>query len=101
MLGGRAGSRNRSQLVHISTGDRGEEGRIMSQRMTHTGFRGLTWALGVAALLIGSALPADAAKLRWKFKAGETLHYKMDQKTTTMMKPAGREIKTLVTQTID
>jgi hypothetical protein len=45
--------------------------------------------------------PAQAAKLRWKFTAGETLHYQLDQKTTTVMKPQGMEIKTLVTQTID
>ena len=73
----------------------------MSQRMTHAGIRVLTWVMGIAAFLVGSALPAEAATLRWKFTAGETLHYQMNQKTTTIMKPAGREIKTLVTQTID
>jgi hypothetical protein len=101
MLGTGLGGTNQTDLVHISVDDRGEEGRIMSQRMTHTGIRVRTWAIGVAILLIGNALPAESATLRWKFTAGETLHYKMDQKTTTTMKPAGREIKTIVTQTID
>jgi hypothetical protein len=61
----------------------------------------LALALVCVAALSWCGTPVQAAKLRWKFNAGETLHYQLDQKTTTVMKPGGMEIKTLVTQTID
>jgi hypothetical protein len=65
--------------------------------------RGLRTALVFVAALSLSwcGTPAQAAKLRWKFTPSETLHYQLDQKTTTVMKPGGMEIKTVVTQTID
>lgn len=57
----------------------------------------------LAAAVLGAGLtPASGAEaLRWKFKAGETLKYTMDQKTTTNMKAMGQEIKTTLNQTIN
>ncbi|GAC1450875.1 MAG: hypothetical protein NVSMB9_35640 [Isosphaeraceae bacterium] len=67
--------------------------------------RSLRRTLGVAfALSVTLAgAPAEAAvpSLKWKFKAGESLHYQMDQKTTTQMKTEGQDIKTTLTQTIE
>lgn len=67
-------------------------------------FSALRWAaLGLAVLAAGA--PAGAVTLRWKLKAGENLHYVMDQKTvTTATVPLGgekREVKTTLTLTID
>jgi len=60
--------------------------------------------LGLAVLGAGAA-PAGATTLRWKFKAGESLHYAMDQKTVTTVNfkvgEEKKEIKTTLTQTID
>jgi hypothetical protein len=55
------------------------------------------------AAVLAVAGPADAATLRWKFKAGETLHYQLEQKTSTELKNAARplNVKTTNTQTID
>jgi hypothetical protein len=54
----------------------------------------------VAALMVGSP-HAHAAKLRWKFKEGETLHYQMDQKTVSVAKAEGQESKSTLTQTVN
>jgi hypothetical protein len=61
----------------------------------------LRW--GLAALVVAAAAgPAAAATtLRWKLKAGETLHYVMDQKTVSTATLNGQNLKTTVTQTID
>ncbi|MFO0950974.1 MAG: DUF6263 family protein [Isosphaeraceae bacterium] len=60
-------------------------------------------ACAAAAVLLTAAVGenAGAATLRWKFKAGESLHYQMDQKTVTTIKLAGQEIKTTLNQTVD
>jgi Family of unknown function (DUF6263) len=61
--------------------------------------------LAIAMLVVGlsSTMAGAAAKdtLRWKFKAGETLHYSMETTTvSTGQDPSGREVKrsfTLIT----
>ena len=68
-----------------------------------------TWAsrleLGtVAAVLLGAVAltqPADAATLRWKFKAGQTLHYQTDQTTLSQVQFNGKQIKATNNRTID
>lgn len=66
------------------------------------GSAGVVLGLGLF-LLFGTGGPsARAATLRWKFKPGETLHYTMDQKSSTTAKlPGGQEIKTTLSQTIE
>lgn len=54
-----------------------------------------------AALLSGGLASAAAPTLRWKFAAGEALHYQMDQKAVTELKANGQSSKTSVTQTLD
>ncbi len=52
--------------------------------------------LAIAMLLVGTGAAPTPAKttLRWKFKAGDALHYSMDQTTvSTGQDPSGREIK--------
>jgi len=62
-----------------------------------------TKPLIVGLLLLSSHVgsTAGAANLRWRFRAGETLHYVMDQKTATTVKAGPQEIQTMVTQTIE
>lgn len=65
--------------------------------------------LGVAAVVVlalasvpgGSSARAAAPSLRWKFKPGETIHYRIDQKTVTQAMFNGQSIKTTVSQTIE
>ena len=54
----------------------------------------------LAALALGST-HAHAAKLRWKFHEGETLHYQMDLKTVSTAKAEGQESKSTLTQTVN
>ncbi len=58
-----------------------------------------------AALLLPAAVLVQAAQgaetLRWKFKPGETLHYKMEQQTTQAMKAMGQEFKTKLDQQVN
>ena len=62
----------------------------------------LSFSLALAfGLGLTAAGRADAATLRWKFKAGEELHYQMVQKTVTAMKANGQDLKTTQDQTID
>lgn len=49
----------------------------------------LRWILLVVVAFGGSS--ASAATLRWKFKAGETLRYEMNQKTVTSVNAGGDE----------
>jgi len=80
--------------------------------MSETTARACAWASkwkfrAVAAVLLGTlaagagAGEAGAATLRWKFKAGDKLHYAMDQTTVTQLKANGQDIKTTNKQTID
>jgi hypothetical protein len=47
------------------------------------------------------ATAARGVTLRWKLKAGETLHYVLDQKTTTTVTAAGKSFQVALTQTIE
>jgi hypothetical protein len=58
-------------------------------------------ALAVALWLAPLAGRADAATLRWKFKPGESFHYRQDQKTVTQLKAPNQEYKVTNTQTTD
>ena len=58
-------------------------------------------ALLVLTPIFGNGSEARAEVLRWKFKAGEKLAYKLDQKTVTTMKVMGQEVKTTLSQTIN
>jgi len=52
--------------------------------------------LAIATMLIGPGWAASPEKttLRWKFKAGDVLHYSMDQTTVSIgQDPGGRELK--------
>jgi Family of unknown function (DUF6263) len=64
-------------------------------------FSAMRWGwLGLVVLAAGGP-SAGAATLRWKFKAGENLHYAMEQKTVTTVNLNGQEVKTTLTQMID
>jgi len=66
-------------------------------------FNRSSWIL-LAALLAGALAPegAQAAdELRWKFKAGENMHYQMVQDTQMRTASADRTAKTAIAQTID
>ena len=54
-----------------------------------------------AALTAGAPARGAAPTLKWKFSAGEALHYQMDQKAVTELKANGQSSKTTVTQTLD
>lgn len=58
----------------------------------------LTVVLSAAA---SGQATAAATELRWKFKAGESLRYEMEQKTVTEMKLNDKEMKTTIGQTIN
>lgn len=63
---------------------------------------GVAAAMGLGSILGASAADAAAPSLQWKFKAGEALHYQMEQKTVTEVKGgAGQDITTTVNQTMD
>jgi hypothetical protein len=65
-------------------------------------FRWGTLGLALAVLAGMSGPAARGATLRWKFKAGEKLHYIMDQRsTTTATLPGGEQMRTTLTQTIE
>lgn len=62
------------------------------------------WGFGGLVLFVLAAIggpPARGATLRWKFKAGETLHYTMDQKTVVSAKIPGVDTKSTLAQTIE
>jgi len=60
------------------------------------------WVVVGLLVLAGSgASHASAAGLRWKFQPGETLHYVMDQKTTTSVKGGPQDVKSTMSQVID
>lgn len=79
--------------------------RATTKAAAARGSGGRVWVaagLGVALAFSAAARAgAEGVKLRWKFKAGEALHYQMEQKTVTAMKNNGQDIKTTHTQTID
>ncbi len=57
----------------------------------------------VAAWLLGGLLPASASAevLRWKFKAGEVLHYSIEMKTQMNLKSADRQDRSSESRIID
>lgn len=61
------------------------------------------WVFGAAVVfaLGGHPVSADVPSLKWKFTPGETLHYRMEQKTVTELKSNGQNIKTTVNQITD
>lgn len=78
-------------------------GMFTARARSRTGWRVLAVAAAVALAPGVAPGPARAAEpvLRWKFTAGEAMHYQMVQKTVTQVKGPNQDIKTTVTQTID
>ncbi|MGP0065128.1 MAG: hypothetical protein ACLQGP_16210 [Isosphaeraceae bacterium] len=79
----------------------GETGERLSQpRKAST--CGATILVAATWLLIGmDPNPARAETLRWKFKAGEVLHYSIEQKMVMSAKAMGQERKSSRSQTLD
>jgi hypothetical protein len=58
--------------------------------------------LGLVVLAGITQPPARGATLRWKFKAGEKLHYVMDQRAVSLaIYPGGEQMRTTLSQTIE
>lgn len=55
----------------------------------------------IAAISLATSSTDAADGLRWKFKEGETLHYRMVQDTQIRMKANGMDNKNSIAQTID
>lgn len=62
-----------------------------------------TWLLAAAVVACGvcSTVASAADQLRWKFKAGDSMHYQMVQDTTMRTSSPDRTAKTSIAQTID
>jgi hypothetical protein len=72
------------------------------QRLTSRFRPALAVAVAIVGAGAGSAARAqDARPLAWKFKAGETLHYRMDQNTKTQAKFADQNLTTTVNQVME
>ena len=69
--------------------------------MGNTRFSAVRWGLWGLVGLVGLGSSAEATTLRWKFKAGETLRWEMEQKQDTTIKAGGREISSKMVQTVD
>jgi hypothetical protein len=76
-------------------------GRARPARRRQTRLFGTAAFVLAAWLLAGRAQPAGAEVVRWKFQAGETLHYTIEQKTVMSVRGMDRESKSTRAQTLD